>query len=91
MRCALDVTKKFCLGCKRTIEEIKLQGQINFMKNSLRKPLLEVIEGLKTQGLSLEQDEASITVTYPEHPEVVVHISIGGLLYDAVEPIHGAN
>ncbi len=28
-KCLLDETKKFCLGCGRTLEEIKLKGKKN--------------------------------------------------------------
>lgn len=52
------------------------------MKIKLRAPLLSIIKDLKDTGLDLSSDVASFTMTYPEHPEVLISVSIGGLLFD---------
>jgi len=52
------------------------------MKNDLRTPILEVIEKLTAEGLDLKVDVASMSVIYPEHPGVVINLSIGGMFLD---------
>lgn len=52
------------------------------MKETLRNNILPIIEGLKAEGLDLSCDVASVTITYPEHPEVLINISIGGMFSD---------
>lgn len=57
------------------------------MKTKLRPVMLELIAALKEEGMELGSDIASISVIYPEHPEVVVNLAIGGMFFDDEENI----
>jgi hypothetical protein len=46
-----------------------------------------MIEQLKAEGLDLSVDVIDLSITYPEHPEVLINISVGGMFHE--EDING--